>query len=602
MSKKSKLSTNPYFEDLYTENDILEPDLFGEIGKSAFQEAMERHLTVYPLDTEKFVKVNELKPITNPLFFERANMPTKDGLLSNEIFGITKDDRSTIFAYIDLGEEFMHPLLYKTWARLDSSMKNVLCEVENYRYDPEIGKFVPDPKGETGLKYLKKVLTTQHLKKSNSAKRNMKIDFIEKYAEKLFIKKLIVIPAAFRDVDTEGQGNVGVGAINKLYNTIIRDANALKETEDLGITMNGSIRYRIQDTIMKIYNWFIFGRDPVTGQDAQASGLSRKLGLIRRAGMKKSFDWGSRLVICTQNLRKEKLSDIDIKIDEIGIPLAAICANLFPFMMYNIRKWFENNLSDVSALACIDPKTGKLTREYIDDWQMVYSDDRIKKELDRFMHGMSNRFIAVEVPLKTRKKGGTPYLMFKGYNVPDEEAAKKIIDGEGTSSSKNLNTRPLTWCDLIYVAALEAARDKMALVTRFPMDSYWNQFPAKIKVISTIKTVPLLVDNTFYKNYPDISIDEINQNSSNKFIDVALPNNVRLDSIGGDFDGDTISVKIPYSIEANEELRKAVESKIHYISLGGKNKMTTIHEGIQALYQLTMCLPEDEDKMTDPEF
>ena len=110
------------------------------------------------------------------------------------------------------------------------------------------------------------------------------------------------------------------------------------------------------------------------------------------------------------------------------------------------------------------------------------------------------------------------------------------------------------------------------------------------------------MNGTFYPNYPDIDVDDINKNSSNKFIDVALPNNVRLDSIGGDFDGDTISVKIPYSIEANYELQKAVDSKIHYISLGAKNRMTTIHEGIQSLYQLTMTLPDEESKLTEAQF
>ena len=148
---------------------------------------------------------------------------------------------------------------------------------------------------------------------------------------------------------------------------------------------------------------------------------------------------------------------------------------------------------------------------------------------------------------------------------------------------------------------METASDKMALVTRFPMDSYWNQFPAKIKVISTIETIPVIINGKFYPKYPKIEPGDINQNSSNKFIDVALPNNVRLDSIGGDFDGDTISVKIPYSIEANEELRQSVDSKKHYISLGGINRMTTIHEGIQSLYQLTMSLP-DEEGLTDPIF
>ena len=572
--------------------------------QEAKEDAISKHLAVFPLDTEKFIKVNELAEIKNPLFFERANTPTADGLLSNEIFGISRDDRSTIFAYINLGgEEFMHPLLYKTWLRLDANVKNVLCEVENYTYDESKGKFVPDPNGDTGLKFLKKTLTTKKLRKTDSMKRNKKIEFIEKYVDKLFIKNLIVIPAGFRDVDTESSGRVGVGEINKLYNSIIRDSNALRESEDFGLTLNGNLRYRIQENIMKIYNWFIFGRDPVTGKDAQATGLSRKLGLIRRAGMKKSFDWGSRLVICTQNLRKEGLKDIDIGIDEIGIPIAALCANLFPFMLYWIRRWFENNLSDVTYITAVNPKTKKEERVQIEDWQMVYSDERIKKELDRFMHGMANRFIAIEAPIDERKFPGVKaYMQFKGYGVPDDKAAQDIINGTTNAESYPINARPLTWCDLIYMAALESSQDKMALVTRFPMDTYWNQFPAKIKVISTIQTIPMMVNGHFYPKYPKIEAGDINKNSSNMFIDVALPNNVRLDSIGGDFDGDTISVKIPYSIEANDELRRSVDSKKHYISLGGVNQMKTIHEGVQSIYQLTMTLPDDESKLTKPQF
>ena len=584
--------TDQGIEDLLLTKHLLE---------AAKKEAITKHLAVFPLDTEKFVKVNELKQITNPLFFQRSNVPTKDGLLSNEIFGISRDDRSSIFAYVDLGDEFMHPLLYKTWLRLDSNVKNVLCETNTYSFNSSTGKFVEDPKGKTGLKFLKETLMTKHLKKTDSRKRNKKIEFIEKYKDKLFISKLIIIPAGFRDVDTEQGGKVGVGEINKIYNTVLRDANALKESQEYGLTLNGSLRYRIQDSIMKIYNWFIFGRDPITGAEAQASGLSRKLGLIRRAGMKKSFDWGARLVICTQDLRKEKLEDLDIGVDEIGVPMAALCANLFPFMLYHIRRWFEDNLSDVEYVMCVDPKTKKQTQVQIDDWQMVYSDERVKEELSRFMHGMANRFIAIEAPLVSRKISNA-YLTFKGIHVPDEEAAQKIIDGTTPAESYPLMTRPLTWCDLIYMAAMECARDKMCLVTRFPMDSYWNQFPAKIKVISTIKTVPLIINNHYYPNYPMINLSDINKNSSNMFIDVALPNNVRLDSIGGDFDGDTISVKIPYSIEANAELERVINSKVHYISLGGINRMSTIHEGVQSLYQLTMTLVGDESKMTKPEF
>ena len=79
-----------------------------------------KFLKISPLDTEKFIKVNELKKVSNPIFFNRSNLPTEDGLLSNDIFGITKDDRTTIFAYINLGgESFLHPLAYKSWLRLN---------------------------------------------------------------------------------------------------------------------------------------------------------------------------------------------------------------------------------------------------------------------------------------------------------------------------------------------------------------------------------------------------------------------------------------------------------------------------------------------------
>lgn len=562
-----------------------------------------RQLDIKPLDVDKFIKVNELKAITNPMFFARTNMPTVDGLLSNEIFGITKDDRTTIFAYIDLaGEYFLHPLAYKIWSRLDSNVKLCVYEMDTFVYDPEKGKLKSDPKGETGLKFLMKLIKTVDFKKTGSSKREVKINFLEKYREKLFMKDVVVIPAGMRDVNTEADGKVGVGEINKLYNAIVRDAKALQESDDYGLSLNGTLRGRIQDNIVKVYNWFIFGRDPLTGADAQASGLSRKLGLIRRAGMKKSFDWGSRLVICTQNLRKEKLSDLDVDLDSIGLPLAAVCANLFPYMLYWIRNWFSNRLSDVQTLTVYNTKTKKLEQTKIDSWQTVYSDERIKKEIGRFMHGMSNRFVPIEAPIMNPTKGTNYYLQFKGYNVPNEDIAKKLINDQMSKESFHLNSRPLTWCDLIYMAAMEVTKDKMTLITRFPMDSYYNQFPAKIKVISTIETEPILVWNTFYKKYPKITLADINQNSSNHFVDVALPNNVRLGSIGGDFDGDTVSSKVPYSIEANDELHKAINAKIHYIGFGGINKMETSHEGAQAIYNITMNLPDDDGKFTDPEF
>lgn len=564
-----------------------------------------KHLKLEPLDIDKFIKANELKPISNPMFFERTGSPTSDGLLSNEIFGITKDDRTSIFSYIHLaGETFMHPLAYKIWNRLDKNVKMCAYEMENYVLDKKNGKLIPDPNGKTGLKYLKEVIKVIDFKKNDSAKRGTKIDFLEKYRDKLFIDNFVVIPAGYRDIDTEKSGRMGVGEINKLYNAIIRDCNALAQSEDYGLTLNGSIRGRIQDNIAAVYDWLVFGR--FNGKDAEASGLSSKMGLIRRAGMKKSFDWGARLVICQQNLRKERLSDLDVDVDEIGLPLAAICANLYPFMLYWIRNFFEVNFSDEMYLTTVDKKTGKKKYNVVQDWRTIYSDERIKKELDRFMHGSVNRFIPIEAPVNDGFKGTTPYLRIKGYYVDSDEKAQEIINGNIPKEEKLLD-RAMTWCDLIYMAAIDICKDKYTLITRFPIDSYWNQYPARIKVFSTIETEPVVVENgvigrRYYPKFPKIRPEDMNKNSSNKFVDVAVPNNVRLDSIGGDFDGDTISSKIPYSIEANEELGKLIDSKRYFVGLEGINEMNATKEAIQSVYNLTMVLPEDKDKLSQPKF
>ena len=564
-----------------------------------------KHLKLEPLDANKFIKVNKLKLITNPVYFDRTGIPTPDGLLSNEIFGVTSNDRTEIFAYIELaGESFLHPLAYKTWCRLDSNVKMCVFELDTFRLDKETGKLVPDPNGGTGLKFLKKIIKDVDFKRTQSLKREVKINFLETYKDKLFMDNLIVMPAGYRDVNSE-QKHVGVGQINKLYDNVLRDVNALKESEDYGLSMNGALRGRIQEGLVAIYDWICFGK--FGNIESAATGLSRKLGLIRRAGMRRTFDWGARLVICSQNLRVESLDDLEIDTDSIGLPLAALCANFYPYMIYHIRNWFENNLSmnKYMQVMYMNPKDKRpnFSADLV-QWREEFSDERIKKELDRFMHGSSNRFVPIEVPLPDSVKDKLKpnekyYLVFKGRYIDSKQAVDDYKAGKQVDiEAYPLIERPMTWADLIYRAAKEIVKDKMTLITRYPMDSYWNQFPARIVVLSTIETEPMIINGKLYKTYPKIRKSDILKNSSNKWIDVATPNNARLGTFGADFDGDTISSKTPFSIEANKELYDITNSKMNYIGLTGINEITTSKEGLQALYNLTLVLPEDRDKMT----
>lgn len=67
-------------------------------------------------------------------------------------------------------------------------------------------------------------------------------------------------------------------------------------------------------------------------------------------------------------------------------------------------------------------------------------------------------------------------------------------------------------------------------------------------------------------------------------------------------DGDQTTVKGVFSEEANAELDAQLKAKSHYFNLGGKGVRTSSKEAIQSLYNLTLCLEADKDKITDPVF
>ena len=403
----------------------------------------------------------------------------------------------------------------------------------------------------------------------------------------MFIKNMIIIPAYYRDVNTEG-GYIGVGEINKLYNSLIIAVRSLKESAEYGLTLSQSIRGRIQDTIVSIYAWF--GTEP---------NIPSKKGIIKRANLSKTTDYGSRLVLSAPNLKVEDLDDLYVDMDYSAIPLSSICVNFFPYMIHYIRRFFENEFAGQPYYNYID-KAGNKKQAKVKDYQIEFSDDRIKKELDRYIFGFSNRLIPIEVPIErdsSNKNIGKIYMRFKGFNLSEDEYSKL------PSGMVPLLDRKLTWCDIFYMAALEVTKDKMVLLTRFPIDSFYNQFPTKIVVSSTKVTEPMVYNmygnNIIARNYPRIRDEDIGTDTSNMFVDTLQICNAYLVSCGGDYDGDQMTVKSIYSTEANQELEKQLNSKIHYIALGGSNIMSVTNEGMQALYNLTLVLPDDKNRLTE---
>lgn len=483
-------------------------------------ETAERHLRVDLIDPDKLVKVNDLKEITNPVAFVRRGVPTSDGLWSNEIFGITQYQRANTFAYIDLHEEFINPLIYKLWCKVDPDVKLCVHGVKNYIINAN-GELQENENGENGIQFLKKHIKEYKFRRTESNKRDMNIDFIQKYIgqPEFFISKMIVIPAYYRDINTD-QGKVTVDQINALYRSLIISVKALRESSSYGLNLSSANRGRIQETLVQIYDWF--GSGTQVGTDEVSGQIPGKFGVLRRSVMSKTTDYASRLVITAPQLKVETVDDVDADIDYCVVPLASTLANFFPFIIFNARRILENEFSSNSVIPTVGKKSGEVRYLHPKDYQSEFSDERIRKEIERFLTGFSNRFIPIEVPTV---EGITTRLKFKGYNVTMEELKQR----PNTPFLK----RDMTWCDIFYMAAIESVKDRCVLITRYPIDSYFNQFPSRVKVSSTVETEPMVLNDTFYPKYPKIRQEDIGKDTSNKFVDSLNVSNLMLNGIGG---------------------------------------------------------------------
>ena len=419
-----------------------------------------KHIRVSLLDVDKLVKINELKEVTNPIIFQGGNIPTVDGLLSNEIFGITRNDRANICAYIDLGDYFLNPEVYKTWSKLDKNIIAITHGTSYFRLDGQ-GKLVEDPEGETGLRFLRKIFDKINISRTTSLRRDANVNFIEacqKNPSGVWISKMLVIPAYYRDVDTSKKGKLQVGELNELYRNLIIAAKSLKETSDYGLDMGESVRGRIQQIIVQIFDWF--GTGTTVGGESTGPNIPGKVGVLRRSVMSKTTDYASRLVLSGPELKYDRIDDMMSTIDYSSVPLSATLSTFMPYIVFAVKRYFENALTGNKSIPVYD-KEGNLTGMVdIKDYQTQFSEDRIKKEIKRFMEGFSNRLVPVEVE---DVNGKMHRLRFKGFIGRPEDFAK------GVGVANNLYERDLVWVDVFYMCAVDVTKDKHILVTRYPI-------------------------------------------------------------------------------------------------------------------------------------
>jgi len=204
---------------------------------------------------EKFIKVNNLQEVTNPIRFDQGWYPTDDGLLSYRIFGQPGSyDRRTIFAYINLKGHFLHPLLYQRLTKMNRNFTRVI-DGSGYFSINEKGELVADNEnGNTGIDWLYDNFKKLKFKKSGSGERDRTIDLLNKMdIDEIFMSKFLVIPAAYRDSNIQKlyHGKVAEDKINKMYANLISLASSNSDFDFMGDVTKANL----QKQLVEIYTY-----------------------------------------------------------------------------------------------------------------------------------------------------------------------------------------------------------------------------------------------------------------------------------------------------------------------------------------------------------
>ena len=520
-------------------------------------------MEIFLADTEIFFKANpdRVGVVSDPIMLDKGFGPTAGGLLSTEIFGNTAKERSRKFGVIDLNGYYLQPYVYKVIKRLDKRIDGIISGKLKVSLDKN-GYVIEDPEnGGTGLSYLYTIWDKLKFEKNKSSIRNSRIDIFENYKKnECFTKYTIVSPAMYRDINLQNieSGKVSRHEINTMYSKLLRLVAILKSDVSFSSLLN-STRYSIQLVLVEIYNYY-------------KSLIEKKNGIFRKDLLGKSLTYGARVVISSPLYNHNSYKDVDVDFYHVGVPLALCCSLFTPFILAWVRNHLEKEMELVGTKYMFKNPDGSVLFKPLKDPMSYYNESKLQKMLDNFIHSYSDRFEKILLP--TEDMDTNPRYM-------------KMMFTDLSRPNPVPEPRELTLTDLFYQAASEVCRDKHVYVTRYPLTDSFSVFPIGIHVMSTNETVPMEVFDIKYKNYPKIDFNKSREDVSISFVDTVRMSNVYLSVLGGDYDGDQISIKGVFTQSANQEAHRILHSKSNIIGIGGDIVRKTTNETVQTLYAMT---------------
>lgn len=523
------------------------------------------------LDVDTFVRVNDLPEVTSPQLLSNG-IPNPRGVLSYEIFGTSQEDRKHRFAYIDLHGHYMNPLVALKCSSYDRKLADCLFARGRWKLQSD-GTLVEDENGDAGPEFVYSIWGKVKVKEKTTTTTKEVEEFYSLPRDILFITKYPVIPPFTRDLNTKTNSSSKSSAIiNSMYNSLISYTQSMSMYENDITNMGRLTRGRIQQVLVDIYKHLCI--DTVKGQPA-------KFGMLNRAVMAMNTRYAARLVITAPILHTNSFEEVQTKFGYATLPLPTVISIFYPFMVYQLRRFFDAQFIEGGKGTYINDKGEPVQITF----QESYDENEITNMISRYINSPSSRFDEVLTP-------------------PDQNGTRYHLTLSGRFQKNNTTfTRKATMTDIMYIVAERMAKDKHVYCTRFPVENSNGQFPARVIVSSTIRTQPVIIGETVYPCFPIATGDP-----NNAFVDTLRFSNTMLSAIGGDFDGDVMSVKPCITVEANQDAEKQIQSLSYIMDYRGKIMRSLDRDFILTAYNMTNVIngPEtfkyEDINATEPKF
>lgn len=503
----------------------------------------------------KDVRFNQMRPVTALDIFDNTGVDFHpDGLFSTFIFGkVGEEMRANRHSFINTRAEIFHPTYYKALIGNKHLYSDMVAGKAYALWDDTIKDFVPsDPiNGRTGFNFFLSKWKDIVLPDTKSPEKQEAQKLIHNYKHVALSRRVVVLPAAIRDLTVGDDGRSEEDEINKIYRKLIAVSNTIPNTPNLqDRDVSDAARFKMQMTWNEIHESLQLIIDG-----------KRKLILGK---------WASRHIVDgTRNV----LSPLDEQIVLLGDPNNISANNTVygiyqairaarPVAIFEFKDKFLNSISSGPGAPVYLVNKTTLKSEQVKlstkEWDTWFSDEGIDKLFTMFKNDeMRHRPVIVS--------GHYMSLIYKGKN--GDVKLLKSIDELPDGYDKTLVT-PATYCELIYMAVIKRLNTLPLFMTRYPVASLGSIYAAITYVkTTTIDEKRYALDENWQRTGDVFAAFPLRDQA---FINTLSPNLIRIEMLNADYDGDTGSANAMYTEESIKEIHALLGKKLAYVDPSGR--------------------------------